>query len=64
MSVNLAPGGILFTTLQVYEVDTLVQFELPIGAGSAAGQRPARIVHTNELAPGEVLQRVAARFTP
>jgi len=64
MSVNLAPGGVLFTTLQVYEMDSVVALELPIAAGAAAGPRSARIVRMGELEPGEVLQQVAARFTP
>lgn len=63
MSVNLAPGGVLFTTLQVYERDSVVALALPIAAGAAASPRSARIVRMSELEPGEVLQQVAARFT-
>ncbi len=57
MSANLAPGGVLFTTLQVYEMDSFVAIELPIAAGAPASPRSARIVRMSELEPGEVLQQ-------
>lgn len=61
ISVNLSSGGVVFSTLQIYEVGEKIKVSLPENRWVEKRERAARILRTRERG-GSLLQDVAAQF--